>query len=121
MTLLEVMISISILTFMMAMAWATIASTSAAKTSAEISQGRTREIRVALARIVRDLGHAYLSANEDQGMIERRTLFVGKGGSGVDDLRFSTMGHAMLWGDADESEQSLVAYYAEPDPADSSR
>jgi general secretion pathway protein J len=119
-TLLEVMIAIAILAFMMAMAWATISGTATAKRNTEASQARNRELRVATGRIVRDLNHAYLSANEDQTQIERRTLFVGKSSGEVDELRFSTMAHAALWGDADESEQTLVAYYAETDPTDAS-
>ena len=59
---------------------ATIAGTSRAKTSADATQQRGRELRVGMARIVRDLEHAYLSANEDQNLMERRTLLVGKGG-----------------------------------------
>lgn len=121
MTLLEVMIAIAILGFMMALAWGTIANTSTIKRNAEAGQARNRELRVAMARIVRDVNHAYLSANEDQTQIERRTLFLGKSSGEVDELRFSTMAHAALWGDADESEQTLIAYYAETDPDDSSR
>lgn len=121
MTLLEVMIAMAILTFMLMIAWATISGTTTAKKNAEDSQASRRELRVAMARIVRDLDHAYLSANEDQNLLDRRTLFVGKGSGSVDELRFSSLAHVSMWGDADESEQTLIAYYAESDPDDSSK
>src|SRR5688500_4526686 len=103
MTLLEVMIAMAILSFMMAIAWATVSGTATAKKHTEASQERTRELRVGMARIVRDLSHAYLSANEDQNQFERRTLFIAKDSGDVADLRFSTLAHPALWGDADES------------------
>jgi hypothetical protein len=72
-------------------------------------------------RMVTDLEGAYLSANEDQSLTERRTLFIGQESTTVDELRFSSMAHVVLWADADESEQTLIAYYAEPDPEDSKK
>jgi type II secretory pathway component PulJ len=121
MTLLEVMISIAILGLMMAIAWATISGTSTASRDATALQERNREIRVGMTRIVRDLSHAYLSANEDQTLLDRRTLFLGKEASTVGELRFSTLAHVAMWSDADESEQTLVSYAAEVDPDDSSK
>jgi prepilin-type N-terminal cleavage/methylation domain-containing protein len=121
MTLLEVMIAMAILGMMMALAWGTISGTSNAKRDAEAIQERNREIRIGMGRMVRDLSHAFLSANEDQGMLERRTLLVGKESTSVGELRFSSLGHVPLWADADESEQTLISYYSETDPDDASR
>jgi general secretion pathway protein J len=120
MTLLEIMIAMAILTFMMAIAWATVSGTSTAKRNTEASQARNRELRVGMARMVRDLSHAYLSENEDANLLDRRTMFIGKDAT-IAELRFSSLAHVAMWGDADESEQTLIAYYAETDPADSSR
>jgi general secretion pathway protein J len=121
MTLLEIMIAIAILTFMMALAWGTIATTVRVKKSFEELEGRAHEIRVAMSRAALDLGAAYLSANEDQSAPERRTRFLGKRGSAVDELAFSTLGHFTMWANANESEQSLVTYFSAPDRDDSSK
>ena len=82
---------------------------------------RTHEIRVAMAMMSRDFAHAYLSANEDQNRTERRTMFIGESKGSVDQVRFSSLGHRVIWANADESEQTLVAYYEADDRRDSSK
>jgi general secretion pathway protein J len=117
-TLMEVMISLGILGFMLSAAWFSTSAASNTKERFTDRQERNNEIRIAMAFMVRDLESAYLSANEDQSLAERRTLFVGKGTSQVDDLRFSSLGHRVLWADANESEQTLISYSAENDLED---
>jgi general secretion pathway protein J len=121
-TMVELMISITVLALMMMVAWRVIAGTVATRQSLQQRQEREHEIRVATSVMTRDLSAAYVSANEDQNMTERRTLFVGKGGgTDVDDLRFSSLAHRVLWADANESEQTVITYLAESDPEDSSK
>ena len=120
-TLLELLVSMAILAFMMVIAWSTISSTANTKVHTQEVSERTHELRVAMAMMVRDFGHAYLSANEDQNRTERRTMFVGQPKGDVDELRFSTMGHRLMWADTDESEQTLIAYYEAEDREDSSK
>lgn len=121
-TMIELMISITVLALMMMIAWRVIAGTVATRQTLQQRQEREHEIRVATSVMTRDLTAAYLSANEDQNMTDRRTLFVGKGGgSDVDDLRFSSLAHRVLWSDANESEQTVITYLAESDPEDSSK
>ncbi len=114
-TLLELLVSMAILAFMMVIAWSTISSTANAKVHTQVISERTHELRVAMAMMVRDFGHAYLSANEDQNRSERRTMFIGEQKGNVDEVRFSTMGHRVMWADADESEQTLIAYFEASD------
>lgn len=121
-TLLEIMISIALLMLMMTVAWSTVVSTSDSKKMVEASQQRNHEIRVAMARMVRDLSHAYLSANENQQVIDqtkRRTIFLGKSGGTVDELRFSSFAHDPMWANADESEQTMISYGSMSDRNDS--
>lgn len=120
-TLVELMLAITVLTFMMAIAWSVISGTIFTRKYLQERTEREHEIRVAMSIMVRDLSSAYISANEDQNLPERRTLFVGKGGSNVDNLRFSSMAHRVLWGDANESEQTAIAYSAESDPENRSQ
>jgi general secretion pathway protein J len=112
MTLIEILIAVAILALMMTLAWKTTSNTYKAKVHYEEIEDRNHELRVAMARVVADLEAAYLSGNEDPNANDRRTLFIGKGGGTVPELRFSTLGHTPLWADANESEQTLIAYSA---------
>jgi hypothetical protein len=89
--------------------------TSEAKRTYAGVQQRAQEIRVGLARVVADLEHAYLSKNEDVSAFERRTTFIGKDGGDVDELRFSSLGHQVLWAEANESDATMISYSAAPD------
>jgi type II secretory pathway component PulJ len=120
-TLIEILIATAVLVGMMAMAWTTISNTGDVRRTMISVEERNHELRIALARVVADLEAAYLSRNEDEFATDRRTLFIGKGGSPVPELRFSTLGHTALWGDANESEQTVIAYSSAPDREDPSR
>jgi len=116
MTLLEIMISIAILVIMMTLAWKTIANTSEAKKTFERYEERNHELRMALGRIVKDFEGAYLSKNEDPNASHPRTMFIAKSSSKLPEIRFSTLGHRVLWADANESEQTVISYISRDDP-----
>ena len=116
MTLIEVMIAIAILVIMMALAWKTIANTSESKKQFERYEERNHELRMALGRIVRDFEAAYLSINEDPNAVNRRTMFIAKSSFKLPEVRFSTLGHRVLWADANESEQTVIQYLSHDDP-----
>lgn len=121
-TLLELMMALAILAVMMLLTWSSTRSATDAKKAVEKSQARNHEIRLALSRMADDLSSAYLSANENQrrSVSHRRTLFLGKETSEAI-LRFSSLSHAVMWADANESEQTMIAYFTESDPEDSSK
>jgi prepilin-type N-terminal cleavage/methylation domain-containing protein len=121
MTLIEVLIAMAIVAFMMAMTWVTATSSGTAKKRFEHMQERNHEIRVAMATMARDISSAYLSGNERPSQDIPRTLFVAKSRSPVGELRFSSLGHRVLWAEANESEQTLIAYSAELDREDPSK
>ena len=116
MTLLEVMISTAILVTMMGLAWRTIGNTGEIKRTFEAFEERNHELRMALGRIVADFEAAYLSKNEDQNATNPRTMFIAKSGSKFPEIRFSTLGHRVLWADANESEQTVISYLTRSDP-----
>lgn len=116
--MIEVLIAMSLLVFMMSSAWYTVSGTQRAKMRFEEIQERNHELRVAMARLAKDISSAYISKNEDQNLQERRTLFKGRSHGSVHELRFSSLGHVSLWADANESEQTLISYSAEPDLED---
>jgi len=121
MTLIEIMIAIAILSLMMLLAWTTTSNTFDAKRRYEALEDRNREIRNGLGRVVVDLESAYLSQNEDMNATDRRTMFIGKSGGHVPEIRFSSLSHRPLWADAHESDQTLIAYYAMTDKEDPSK
>lgn len=115
-TLLEIMISTAIMVVMMALAWRTIGNTGEVKRRFEAFEERNHELRMALGRIAADFEHAYLSKNEDENATYRRTMFIAKSGSKFPEIRFSTLGHRVLWADANESEQTVISYLTRSDP-----
>ncbi len=115
-TLIEVMIATAVLVIMMSLAWRTIANTSESRRTFEKYQQRNHELRMALGRIVADFEHAYLSKNEDQTASYPRTMFIAKSSSRLPEIRFSTLGHRVLWADANESEQTVISYVSRNDP-----
>ena len=117
-TLIELLVSMAIISFMMLMAWSTTSGAVFAHRNVKQSQERDHEIRLAMSRMARDLSAAYISSNEDQNQQERRTMFIGKSQGDVDELKFSSMAHQVLWADANESEQTVITYQAERDPDD---
>jgi type II secretion system protein J len=114
-TLIEIMIAIAILAVMMTLAWKTIANTSESKKTFEKYEERNHELRMALGRVVRDFEGAYLSRNEDVNAVHPRTMLVAKSSSRLPEIRFSTLGHRVLWADANESEQTVISYVGHED------
>lgn len=120
-TLIEVMVALTILGFMMAIAWGTTDQTLKAKRRYERLQDRYREVRIALSRMSRDFSMAYLSGNEDRSLLEPRTFFIGESNADIDAVRFSALAHSPLYANANESDQTIIAYYGASDPDDRSR
>ena len=107
---MEVMIASAVMALMMTLAWRTISNTSDSRRTFEKYEERNHELRMALGRVVADFEAAYLSKNENQGATHPRTLMVAKPGSKVPQISFSTLGHRVLWADANESEQTIITY-----------
>lgn len=116
MTLLEIVIAAGIMAVMMMVAWRVIAQIGEANRMTARMANNEREVRMALERVVRDMTVAYLSKNEDENAVERRTFFIAKAGGDVPELAFSSLAHQPLWADANESSQTVISYRAEPDP-----
>ncbi|MBL9014677.1 MAG: prepilin-type N-terminal cleavage/methylation domain-containing protein [Myxococcales bacterium] len=115
-TLIEVMIASAVMVIMMALAWRTISNTSDTRRTFEKYEQRNHELRMAMGRVVADFEAAYLSRNEDQSQSHPRTMFVAKSKGRMPEIRFSTLGHRVLWADANESEQTVVEYLQRSNP-----
>jgi prepilin-type N-terminal cleavage/methylation domain-containing protein len=116
MTLLEVMIALAIMAVMLVLTWKTISNTTENRRTFVAYEERNHELRTALGRIARDFQEAYLSRNEDQNASHPRTMFIAKATGRVPKMRFSTLGHRVLWADANESDQTVIEYSARNDP-----
>jgi prepilin-type N-terminal cleavage/methylation domain-containing protein len=118
MTLLEVMITLAILAVMLVLTWKTIANTTESRRGFEAYEERNHELRNAMGRMALDFQTAYVSRNEDINASHPRTMFVARSTGRVPKIRFSTLGHRVLWADANESEQTVIEYLARnnPDP-----
>ncbi len=121
MTTIEILVSMGIMLGMFTMAWTSFSGGVAIKRDSEAINERYHEIRVAMGRMVDDISAAYISANENTNIEERRTMFIGKDSGSVDELRFTSMAHRVLWADANESDQTMISYFEENDPEDSSK
>jgi general secretion pathway protein J len=117
---MEVLVSIAIIAGMMTLLWGSFSLTVDAKRRVETIEERYHQIRLAMTRMTREISMAYLSKNDVAGAINPRTQFVGQRNSSTDELLFSALAHVRLAENAKECDQSLVRYYAAPDPDDRS-
>jgi general secretion pathway protein J len=117
-TLIEVMVAVGILAMVTTMVWSSFRDTFRTKSAIETQAGRYRTVRIGLERLAREVSMAYLSQNEDTSQPERRTFFVGKRHTDIDELRFSYFGHQRLYQDANECDTAQVLYYSARDRED---
>lgn len=119
-TMLEVMVSVAIVGGMMTLLWGSFSMTIRSKRRVEDIEERYHQIRLAMNRMARELSMAYLSKNDEPAALRPRTQMVAQRNSSVDDLLFSALAHVQLRENAKECDQSLIRYYAAPDPDDRS-
>jgi general secretion pathway protein J len=110
-SLVEVVVSISILLVMSVSVGAVFGSGIELRTILEDRDVSTRAARAALSTIRRELQLAYLT-DQNQSLEFYQTVFVGLDGS-TDTLYFATRGHQRLYRDARESDQSEVTLWTE--------
>ena len=121
MTILEVLISLAVLAMIVVSVWSSFHGTIKGIETTEDLQKRYSIVRNGLARITSELSMAYLSHNQPDGDPKPYTLFEGRDSFETDSLTFSSFAHLRIRKDADESDQSVVQYFIEDDPEDSSR
>jgi general secretion pathway protein J len=117
MTLMEIMVSLAILSMIGAMSWTALGQTFLARDALEVQDGVRQQARIALERISRELSTAYMSGNITTPNTYK-TVFVGKNEDPVDTLWFASLSHHRIYRDSRESEQTELTYWGEPDPDD---
>jgi general secretion pathway protein J len=112
-TLMEVMVAVSITALMGTIVTMAFQTGFRAKEVVEGEAERYRMVRVALNRMTREIGSAFVSDRYDpkryRDANDRPTNFVGE----RDRLLFTTFAHQRLYTDSKESDQAVVEYFVE--------
>jgi general secretion pathway protein J len=113
-SLLELMIAVSITAFIGAIIAGSYQQVDRASTLVRDQSARAAAVRLSLARMTRELSMAFLSEHYDRARFrDRPTLFVGED----DQVLFTTMSHVRRYQDTAESDQAVVEYQLDRDPA----
>ena len=112
-TLMEVMVAVAITAFIGTIVSMAFSTNFRAKEVVEGEAERYRMVRVALNRMTREIGSAFVSDRYDpkryRDANDRPTNFVGE----RDRLLFTTFAHQRLYTDSKESDQAVVEYFVE--------
>jgi general secretion pathway protein J len=121
MTLIEIMISLAVMSMMVVSVYSTFKGTLDGMNKQEEVQKKYAIIRNGISRMESELTMAYLSQNRRVDDIRHYTLFEGRDNFDTDSLTFSAFAHLRVRKDADESDQSVIQYFVQEDPEDGSR
>lgn len=112
-TLMEVMVAVAITALMGTLVAMAFQSGFRAKEVVEGEAEHYRMVRVALNRMAREIGSAFVSDRYDpkryRDANDRPTNFIGE----RDRLLFTTFAHQRLYTDSKESDQAVVEYFVE--------
>lgn len=117
-TLVEVMVAITVLSFITMIIYGAFAGMKSSREGVQRINDRYREGRLALSRISRDLQSAFLSGHApiDPSLQVVETAFIGQRGTPADRLDFNSFSHLRLTRDARESDQAEISYFGSRDP-----
>ena len=121
MTLIEVMISLAVLSMIVVSVWSSFKGTLDGIATTEEMQKRYSIVRNGMARMTSELSMAYLSFNRPLDDQNHYTLFEGRDSFETDSLTFSAFAHLRIRKHADESDQTVVQYFVDNDAEDGSR
>ena len=117
MTLMEIMVSMAVLSMIGAMSWTALGQTFMARDALERQDEVHQQARVALERMSRELSLAHISGNTTVPN-SYRTVFVGKDEEPADSLWFASISHHRIYRDSREADQTELTYWVEQDPND---
>ena len=111
------MIASAIMVVMMTLAWRTISNTSDSRRTFEKYEERNHEMRMALDRVVARLrGRVPVAERGHDADPPAHDVHREAAARRCPSIRFSTLGHRVLWADANESEQTVIEYLSHNDP-----
>jgi general secretion pathway protein J len=113
MTLIEAMVSITILSIVSVMVFGGFEQTMRNKSRVEAQGDRAHVVRVAMERMARELASAFVSmhVNASSQLASMRTIFHGRHEGRGSRLDFTSFSHRRLYRDAHESDQNELAYF----------
>ncbi len=117
-TLIEVVVSLAILSVIGAIAFTTLGTTMGVHEAIEKAGGSRRTARTTLGMVTQELQLAFLTKNVT-AVNTYKTVFIGKDQDQEDQLWFATLGHKRRYRDSRECDQGEVTLFAEPDPEQS--
>ena len=113
-TLIELLIAVAITGFIGLVIAGSYTQLDRAATEVRDQSARDSAVRLSMARLNRELSMAFISDHYDRDRYrDRPTLFKGE----EDTVLFTTMSHVRRYLDVAESDQAVVEYQVEPDPA----
>lgn len=117
-TLLEVLISISVLALIATLIYGAFDGMSRSKEGLSRMNGRYHQGRSTLERMSRELQSAFLSKHQPLVVNQsvRTTVFIGEDSRPIDRIDFTSFSHRRLDQNAHESDQSEIGYFASRDP-----
>jgi len=114
-TLLEVLVAVAVFAMISAMVWYSIAQTFRTIEIVQAPGDTLRQARQVTSRVPGELSAAYLPFNVSP-TANVKFEFVGEDEGDTDRVRFPSLAHTKLYADANESDQSEIEYFCEPNP-----
>lgn len=121
-TLLEVIVSVSILAVIATLVYGAFDGMSKSKAGLARINDRYHQGRSALSRMARELQSAFLSlhrpigSNLTPGLMTELTVFMGTDSRPGDRIDFTSFSHRRLKADTHESDQNELSYFVSTDP-----
>ncbi len=118
MTLLEVLVSLGVLTMISLLIFGAFDSLSRGRKGEAMRVDRARQGRDAMERITHEVQSAFLSMHnpQSQALVTRQTVFVGTNSSAYDRLDFASFSHRRVEKEAKESDQAEIGFFVVKDP-----
>ncbi len=118
MTLLEVLVSVSVMVMISLLIYGAFESMSRGRKAEALRTDRSRQGREAVERIAREIQSAYLSAHNpaSPSLQTRQTAFIGQNSGSKDRLDFAAFVHRRVDKEAKESDQAEIGYSVVKDP-----
>lgn len=114
MTLLEIVVSVSIVAVMATLVYGSARRQMEARELATRIEERYSMVRNTLSRITREVSMAFLS-NHISSDKRTQTIFKGVNESPINRLTFSSFSHQRLRANVHESDQNVITYYGKQD------
>ncbi|MCA9586022.1 MAG: prepilin-type N-terminal cleavage/methylation domain-containing protein [Myxococcales bacterium] len=117
-TLLEVLVSLAILSMISLLIYGAFDAISRGKRGEALRADRARQGRDAVDRIGRELSAAFLSLHNPviPALATRRTSFIAVNAPNYDRVDFAAFAHRRVMRDAKESDQCEIGYFVVDDP-----